>query len=286
MLPVINTALKEDLGIVVVHAHAFGNPPRLSRPDRESAARLLPMFARRVPQRPHGSVVLSPGNAGAVIPFPGEAPNTANVSVRWMGTSLIDWPSVGEVPDLGDVEVFDRQGLVVGEQSLVARARVAVVGLCGGGSHVVQQLAHSGVGTIIGIDADLCEKTNGHRNIGMMPVDGAQHMAKTAVMRRLVTSIGNGASFVGVDARVPEPTALEALKTADLIVGCVDNLHARADLQEIAWRYVTRTSMSARTSVRLRVTPRPLASRSAETSTSSSQAASAHGAVASSPTRR
>ena len=43
---------------------------------------------------------------------------------------------------------------------------------------------------------------------------------------------------MGVNARVPEPAALEALKTADIIIGCVDNLHARADLQEVAWRYL------------------------------------------------
>ncbi len=139
---------------------------------------------------------------------------------------------------LADAEVFDRQGLVVGEQSRLARARVAVVGLCGGGSHVVQQFAHSGVGTIIGIDADHCEKTNGHRNISMRPTDSLKKVKKTAVMDRLVKSIGNGSSFVVVNARVPEPAALEALKTADVIVGCVDNLHARADLQEVAWRYL------------------------------------------------
>jgi hypothetical protein len=36
----------------------------------------------------------------------------------------------------------------------------------------------------------------------------------------------------------PQPEALEALKTADVIVGCLDNLHARADLQEISWRFL------------------------------------------------
>jgi ThiF family protein len=41
-----------------------------------------------------------------------------------------------------------------------------------------------------------------------------------------------------VDKRLPELQALEALKTADVIVGCLDNLHARADLQELSWRFL------------------------------------------------
>jgi hypothetical protein len=43
--------------------------------------------------------------------------------------------------------------------------------------------------------------------------------------------------FTGVNALVPEKPAIEALKRADVIFGCVNNLNARADLQEIAWRY-------------------------------------------------
>jgi hypothetical protein len=37
---------------------------------------------------------------------------------------------------------------------------------------------------------------------------------------------------------VPEAGAIEALKEADIIVGCVDNLHTRLDLQELAWRFL------------------------------------------------
>ena len=41
-----------------------------------------------------------------------------------------------------------------------------------------------------------------------------------------------------IDKRLSEPDAFEALKTADVIVGCLDNLHARADLQELSWRFL------------------------------------------------
>jgi hypothetical protein len=41
-----------------------------------------------------------------------------------------------------------------------------------------------------------------------------------------------------VTERIPGSRALVALARADVIVGCVDNLHARADLQELAWRFL------------------------------------------------
>ena len=49
MLPVVDEAMRRDLGVVLVHSHASGRPPRLSTDDLHSAARLIPFFQRRVP---------------------------------------------------------------------------------------------------------------------------------------------------------------------------------------------------------------------------------------------
>ncbi len=236
MLPIIDKAIREGLGIILVHAHDFPGPARLSQDDLTSARRLVPMFQARVPGRPHGSIVLARGTAAGFVVLPGGMATTNHdVSVRWTGKATMTWPT-GDFDAAHDDEVFDRQALVVGHQGLLSRARVAVVGLCGGGSHVVQQFAHSGVGTIIGIDPDTCDTTNLHRDVGMRPADGRQRRPKIDVMSRMVRSIGTGSTFVGINARVPEAKTIEALRSADVIVGCVDNLHARADILEIAWR--------------------------------------------------
>jgi hypothetical protein len=94
------------------------------------------------------------------------------------------------------------------------------------------------VGTVVGIDADVCDRSNLHRKVGMRPADASRLRRKTAVMSRVARSVGTGTKFIGINARVPEPPALDALKTADVIVGCVDTLHPRADLQDFAWRHV------------------------------------------------
>lgn len=237
MLPVIELAMRESLGIMLVHAHDFPVNARLSSGDLANGSRLVSMFQARVPGRPHGSIVLGRGTAAGLIALPGrEAELMHSLGVRWLGKATIDWPTpVGD--PVFDREVFDRQALVVGDQRTLSRARVAVVGLCGGGSHVVQQLVHGGVGTIIGIDDDRCDPTNLHREIGMRPQDGREHAFKTTVMARVASDIGTGARFIGIEARVPAPSTVDALKAADLIIGCVDNLHARSDLMDIAWRY-------------------------------------------------
>ena len=236
MLPVIERAMGEGLGIVLVHAHDAPERAGLSRDDVQSARRLVPMFRARVPGRPHASLVLARGTAAAYVALPGREPAMAErVSVRWMGKALVDWPGTPKEPTVIS-EAFTRQALVVGDQGTLSSARVVVVGLCGGGGHVVQQLAHVGVGRIVGIDADVYEKTNLHRGIGMRRADALASRAKTEVMRRLVEELGTGSTFEGIDARVPDPRTVDAIRSADVVVGCVDNLHARADIQEIVWR--------------------------------------------------
>ena len=237
MLPVIDRAIEEGLGIMLVHAHDFAVKAGLSTDDLSSGRRLVPMFQARVPARPHGSLVLGRCTAAGYLAMPGRDPELVeDVRVRWLGEAIVDWPGAVGDPAL-DLEVFDRQALVVGDQAQLSGARVAVVGLSGGGSPVVQQLALAGVGTIIGIDDDRCDRSGQHRVVGMTPDDVREQTPKTHVMSRLVQSIGTGSNFVGIDARVPDHRTVEALISADVIVGCVDNLHARADLMEIAWRY-------------------------------------------------
>lgn len=240
MIPVIMTAIEESLGVVIFHAHDHDGPPRLSGDDQQSADRLIPMFRARVPARPHGSVVLSRTHAGGLIVMPGESTPRTKIDVRWLGASIVDWRSTQ--PDRSDPAAVDfaRQLLVVSEdgQRALAHARVAVVGLGGGGSHVVQQIAHLGVGEIICVDADRASKTNRHRLLGLTRLDIWLRRKKTTIMRRVVRKIGLSRRCRTINERIPGPMALAALKTADIIVGCLDNLHARADLQELSWRFL------------------------------------------------
>lgn len=95
-----------------------------------------------------------------------------------------------------------------------------------------------GVGEIIGIDPDVADETNRGRMAGQWWIDVLLKRKKTKVMARLAWLINRSVCFTEVPYAIPEQKALDAIKRADVIVGCVDSLHARSDLQAISWRYL------------------------------------------------
>ena len=113
---------------------------------------------------------------------------------------------------------------------------LAVVGLSGGGSHVCQQLAHSGIGTMILVDDDVVDETN------RGPVVGTRHddddRLKTDFMERLIHGIDPDSTVVNVPHRTSHPDALAAVASPDVIVACLDCLDARAEVNSVARRYL------------------------------------------------
>lgn len=92
------------------------------------------------------------------------------------------------------------------------------------------------MGEIIGIDEQRVTSDNLVATDGFGSADVLLRRRKTAAVNSRVWWINRNVRFTPVNALVPKQAATEALKRADIIVGCVNNLNARADLQEIAWR--------------------------------------------------
>ncbi|MBI2218260.1 MAG: ThiF family adenylyltransferase [Candidatus Rokubacteria bacterium] len=148
---------------------------------------------------------------------------------------------------------------------------------------LAQQLAYQGVGELILVDADHASKTDHHRLVGLTPSDVWFRRRKTRVIRRAIRRIGMGTRRELTPERMPGPNMITALTRADVIVGCADNLHARADLQELAWRFAI-PCVDVGVNIRAIEKPDPdgRASWSAGTCSPSSPGASACGAAASS----
>jgi hypothetical protein len=239
MVPAIEAAIDESLGIVLFHAHLHDGLPGFSSDDAETAERLIPLFSRRVKSRPHGSIVLSRTNAFGFISIPNRPRLLrSKIRVRWFGSATLDW-SADTTPAVPSLNGLTAQTDVTGSsgESALRRANVAVVGLGGGGSQVSVQLAHLGVGRLTLIDDDHVEQKHQHRIIGITPRDIRSARLKTRVARRVSCNIGLGTSLTIVEEKVPSPKAVAALKIADVIVGCVDTLHSRRELQAIATRF-------------------------------------------------
>jgi len=111
-----------------------------------------------------------------------------------------------------------------------------VVGLGGGGSHIVQQLAHIGIGTLIVADPDHVEDSNLNRLIGATATDVEDGTLKTLVAERLARAINPKISVTAVSDRWQEGHM--HLRGCQCIFGCVDSWSEREQLERFARRFL------------------------------------------------
>lgn len=130
---------------------------------------------------------------------------------------------------------FERQTSFFGKkgQNQIRDANVAVVGSGGLGSHVIQQLAFLGVGSLTVIDFDNLEKTNLNRLIGAChdaPIPGTK---KVDIAKRLIDSIDQSIIITTVPDKLISKESFSGIKKSDYVFGCVDNDGARLVLNEL-----------------------------------------------------
>jgi len=121
-------------------------------------------------------------------------------------------------------------------EEIFKSCRVTVIGLGGGGSHIVQQLAHIGIGNFLIFDADHVEDSNLNRLVGATHEDVASKTAKTAVATRLINGVNPNTSIVAVPKKWQESADL--LRGSDVIFGCVDSFSERQQIEVAARRYL------------------------------------------------
>lgn len=236
-IELLNEAASKQLGICIFHYHG-GTRVGLSLDDKGSALELLPKFQLIIPNRPHGSVVLGTDSVAGLVLLPGETDATDRVSLRYFSHKIETYPPP-EAPPRSWIK-FGIQPLARGTcvSRITGRSRIVVAGQSGGGAHVTQQSVQLGIGEVVGIDDDCADEGTRFSAVGIGEQDISKRTLKIDAIARNIAAIVPSVKYVGIPTRIPEPEALEQLKRADIIVGCVNNLHARADIQEIALRYL------------------------------------------------
>ncbi len=237
-IELVNRALQRQLGIFIFHAHGGERRVRMSDDDDRSAREQLSRFQMLIPERPHGSVVFAKEAAAGLVALPNSDDFLDNLTVRCIQDGrLCTWP----LPPVDDEAYKEFLLQPVADSPLVRKflraSTVAVVGLSGGGSQVIAHLATMGLGEIIGIDPQKADRSNQLATPQLGWIEAKLGIHKVTAARWRVWLTDRKTRFTAVKASVPEPAALAALKRADIVVGCVNNYHARADLNEIAWRY-------------------------------------------------
>jgi len=135
-------------------------------------------------------------------------------------------------------ELHKRQEAAFGKpfNSMLNSLRVAVVGLGGTGSPVATMLARAGVGEMILIDGDTLSESNMNRVHGYCIKDLDNKKAKS--LSRYIKKIGLGTSILEIDCHLHEKgEALDALSSADVVLGCTDDFAGRDLMNQAVYYY-------------------------------------------------
>lgn len=121
-------------------------------------------------------------------------------------------------------------------EEILAHTEVTIVGLCGGGSHLAQQLAHIGVGRFNLVDFDRADVSNSNRMVGLDAEAAERGDRKVDVIRQRILEVQPSAQ-VAVFAALWQEVS-DALKCSDVLFGAVDSYRARDELERFARRYL------------------------------------------------
>jgi len=235
---ILERCLELDCTPVLVHSHGTANP-RFSGDDRARERPLFGAISRITEPLPTGSLLL--GSGDAIGSFWVDGANDRRLGrLIVIGQSIESWPASDATPGAPRTGTrLNRQTLAIGPASeeKLATATVAVVGISGGGSHAIGQLAHQGIGTLIAVDDDTVDESNLGRLIGATEAD-IDTTLKVDVAERVAAGVDSSMRVVKIPERFPSPASIEALRGADVIVSCVDRLDSREAINELTRRYL------------------------------------------------
>lgn len=139
-----------------------------------------------------------------------------------------------------DDDRFDRQVRLFGVagQQRLRQSHVAVIGAGGGGSILIEQLAHLGVGRISAIDYDVVKRHNLSRIMGARPRDAAVHTKKVAVAERMVAAIDPSIELAAIDGDIADLATAELLLDADYLMLATDTATARLVANAVAQTFL------------------------------------------------
>jgi hypothetical protein len=137
-------------------------------------------------------------------------------------------------------ERFDRQVRLFGTagQERLRALHVAVVGAGGGGSILIEQLAHLGVGTITAIDFDVVKRHNLSRIIGATDDDARRGIKKVGIARRVAAAADPSIDFRPVDGDITARGTAELLLDTDYILLATDTATARLVANAVAQSFL------------------------------------------------
>ncbi len=121
-------------------------------------------------------------------------------------------------------------------EAMISRCTIGIVGLGGGGSHIVQQLAHIGFQRFVLYDDDVVEESNLNRLIGATSADVLAETPKLHLAKMMIYGLQPKASVRGFACKWQEKP--EPLRECQIVFGCVDSYKGREELEIACRRYL------------------------------------------------
>ena len=227
-----------DLGasIVEFHSHPGSRSAAFSYSDHRGFREFVPHVWWRLRGRPYFAIVVSQasldGLAWMLNPRTPQHLDGIVVGEEVIKPSHLSSLGIDRERDDRNVRFFGQIG-----QDRLAAASVAVVGVGGLGTHVVQQLALLGVGRLVLIDPEQVEETNRNRYVGLRHSDPVPGLPKVTLGRRLAEEINPQVEVVAVSNCLRSESAFEAIIRCDYVFGCLDSDGPRLILNELCSAY-------------------------------------------------
>lgn len=134
---------------------------------------------------------------------------------------------------------FDRSEKLFGKkgQDRIRKTRIAVMGAGGLGSFVVMETALLGFGHIDVVDCECLSLSNRNRYVGARHSDPIPGSRKVELAVRHINLIDPEITAKPIHANILSSDAINAIKDADFVMGCVDNDGVRFFLNEACLAY-------------------------------------------------
>ena len=240
----ITSCRDERLVYLAVHNHDSGNQVAFSGIDMESHERGYPALLDIANGMPVGALVFGTHSVAADLWMPGGrrlALGEAVVVGPTLQRLYSRHPTMDRVnAQSANAESFDRQVRLFGRdgQGILARSRVAVIGLGGVGALVSEYLARLGVGRLVLVDPDQIEESNASRVVGATAQDVATKAAKVEIARRVALSAMPAPDVEVVAGDVADDVVARSLRTCDYIFLAADSMRARLVFNSLVHQYL------------------------------------------------
>jgi molybdopterin/thiamine biosynthesis adenylyltransferase len=223
-------ARRNQNSIVFAHTHPFDGVSDFSSVDDAGEKELREFLRHRMPEPVHATLLVTPENSVARV-----LGQRTRIRVVGVGRRIL-WgeqsgPTRGRRRYDRQLRIFGRDG-----QAILKSIRVAIVGLGGTGTVVLQQLAHLGVHRFLLVDPDIVDETNLNRLIGANSKDVGK--SKVSVAAAWVKRINPSAKIDNAKESVLLERSARLLLDSDFVFCCTDSEGSRAVLNQLAYQYL------------------------------------------------